>query len=159
VHSLTTILFALLSAGGLGSFVSSRFGKWSPFVPLAALVAAVTFVGLATGPVLRLFESSSALVRVPVAAGLVGFAGFFMGLALPTGMRVAAASAPGLIPWLWGINGATSVFGSVLAAVLALAYGISASYWTGVACYALAIAALALHWRRDGATAQAASGI
>ena len=156
-YSLTTILFSLLIAGGLGSFVSGRLAgsRASRFVPLAALVAAVTIVGLATGPTLRLFESSPALVRVPIAAALVAVAGFFMGMALPTGMRLATDSAPPLIPWLWGINGATSVFGSVLAAVIALAYGISASYWTGVACYALAVAALAWQCRRDKPLLQA----
>jgi hypothetical protein len=150
-YSLTTILFALLIAGGLGSFLSGRLGNTcaSRFVPLAALLAAVTIVGLATRPALQVFESSPTAVRVAVAAGLVAAAGFFMGIALPTGMRVATDSAPGLIPWLWGVNGATSVFGSVLAAAVALAYGISASYWAGVVCYALAVAALALQWRRD----------
>ena len=62
--------------------------------------------------------------------------------------RDLAAVRPKLKCW-WGINGATSVFGSVLAAVIALAYGISASYWTGVACYAVAVAALAWQCRRD----------
>src|SRR5262249_52271384 len=86
--------------------------------------------------------------RIVVAASLVGSAGVFMGMALPTGIRVAASSASGLLPWLWGINGATSVLGSVLAAAIALAYGISTSYWVGVMCYAWAVAALALKWRR-----------
>jgi hypothetical protein len=47
-----------------------------------------------------------------------------------------------LTPWLWGINGATSVCGSVLAACIALAFSISTSYWTGVACYLLALLSL-----------------
>jgi hypothetical protein len=149
--ALTTILFALLIAGGAGSFLSGRLGSgsWSRLVPLAGLLAAVTLVGLVTGPALRLFEASGTLVRVALAAGLVGTAGLFMGMALPTGLRVATGAAPRLIPWLWGINGATSVFGSVLAAVIALAYGISTSYWFGVGCYAVAVAALVLQGRRE----------
>jgi hypothetical protein len=148
--ALTTILFALLIAGGAGSFLSGRLGSacGTRFVPLAGLLAAVTLVGLVTGPALRLFEASGTAVRVAVAAGLVGTAGLFMGMALPTGLRVATGAAPRLIPWLWGINGATSVFGSVLAAAIALAYGISTSYWFGVGCYAAAVAALVLQgWR------------
>jgi hypothetical protein len=149
--ALTTILFVLLIAGGAGSFLSGRLGSktWSRFVPLAGLLAAVTLVGFVTGPALRLFEASGTAVRVAVAAGLVGTAGFFMGMALPTGLRVATGAAPSLIPWLWGTNGATSVFGSVLAAAIALAYGISTSYWFGVGCYAVAIAALVLQGRRQ----------
>jgi hypothetical protein len=149
--SLTTILFTLLIAGGAGSFLSGRLGSasWSRLVPLAGLLAAVTLVGFVTGPALRLFEASGTGVRVAVAAGLVGTVGLFMGMALPTGLRVATGAAPRLIPWLWGTNGATSVFGSVLAAVIALAYGISASYWCGAMCYAVAVAALVLQGGRE----------
>jgi hypothetical protein len=111
---------------------------------MVGLLAAVIVVGLVTGPALRLFEGSGAPVRVAVAAALVAVAGLFMGTALPLGMRFAADRAQGLVPWLWGVNGATSVFGSVLAAAVALAYGISTSYWAGVVSYA--VAALALAW-------------
>jgi hypothetical protein len=149
-YALTTILFALLIAGGAGSFLSGRLGSGhaSQWVPLVGLLAAVTLVGLGTVPALKLFEASGTAVRVAVAAGLVGVAGLFMGMALPTGMRVAMEAAPRLIPWLWGVNGATSVFGSVLAAAVALAFGISASYWAGAACYVVAATALVLHARR-----------
>jgi hypothetical protein len=147
-YSLTTILFALLIAGGLGSFLSSRLGSagWVRWVPPVGLLIAVSFVGFASGPALRMFEASGTPVRVAVATALVAVAGLFMGTALPMGMRSAANAAPSLIPWLWGVNGATSVFGSVLAAAVALAYGISASYWAGVGCYFLAV--LALTWGR-----------
>jgi MFS family permease len=150
-YSLTTILFSLLIAGGLGSFLSGRLPNagWARLVPLIGLLAAIILVGIATVPILRTFEASGTWQRLVVAAGLVGSVGVFMGMALPTGMRVAAASASELIPWLWGINGATSVLGSVLGAAIALAYGISTSYWVGVMCYAWAVAALALKWRRD----------
>jgi hypothetical protein len=152
-YSLTTILFALLIAGGVGSFLSGRLGngRWTRLIPLLGLLAAVTIVGLATGPAVRTFEASGAPVRVAVAAALVAVAGLFMGMALPMGMRSAADAAPKLIPWLWGVNGATSVFGSVLAAAVALAYGISASYWAGVVCYILATAALT--WSRSEVSA------
>jgi len=52
-----------------------------------------------------MFEVSSTSKRILVAAGLVGSVGVFMGVALATGMRVAASSASDLIPWRWGING------------------------------------------------------
>jgi hypothetical protein len=155
-YSLTTILFSLLIAGGIGSFLSGRLptGGWGFLVPMIGLLAAVILVGTATVPILRMFESSGTWQRLLVAAGLVGSVGVFMGTALPTGMRVASSSAADLIPWLWGINGATSVLGSVLAAAIALAYGISSSYWVGVACYACAAAALAMNRRRYGRESQ-----
>jgi hypothetical protein len=42
------------------------------------------------------------------------------------------------------VNGATSVLASVLAVVIAMAAGISASFWTGVAVYVVALASFAL---------------
>ena len=49
-----------------------------------------------------------------------------------------------MTPWLWGINGATSVCASVLAIVIALSSSISAAYWTGVACYVVSLIAFVL---------------
>ena len=63
----------------------------------------------------------------------------------------ASGRSAALTPWLWGINGATSVFASVLAVVIALAAGISATFWTGAACYVLALASLLWAIRRAGA--------
>lgn len=79
-----------------------------------------------------------------MAIGLLFPIGFLMGMAFPLGMRVATARAPALAPWLWGVNGATSVCASVLAVAIALHWGIAASFWAGVACYVAAAAALAL---------------
>ena len=41
----------------------------------------------------------------------------------------------------WGVNGAASVCASVLAVVIAIGAGISAAFWTGTACYAVALGA------------------
>jgi hypothetical protein len=45
-------------------------------------------------------------------------------------------------PFLWGINGAMSVCASVLGTAIALLFGISAAFWAGTACYAIAALAL-----------------
>ena len=78
--------------------------------------------------------------------------GLFMGMAFPLGMRLASGRTQALTPWLWGINGAASVCASVLAVVIALYASISAAFWTGVGCYAVAL--LAFIWtsaRNEGA--------
>ena len=60
------------------------------------------------------------------------------------GMKVASLrrDGEGLTAWLWGINGAMSVIASVLSVVIAMSFGIPASWWTGVACYAVALLAI-----------------
>jgi hypothetical protein len=64
-----------------------------------------------------------------------------MGMAFPIGMKVASTRSASLTPWLWGINGATSVCASVIAIAIALSYGISISFWVGVAFYVVAFCA------------------
>jgi hypothetical protein len=64
-----------------------------------------------------------------------------MGMPLAIGMRVAGGrGAP--TSFLWGINGATSVCGSVLSMAVALFFGISVSFWVGWAAYAAAATAM-----------------
>jgi predicted membrane-bound spermidine synthase len=117
-------------------------------VPLLALVVALAIFGAATPPAVRAFEAATTPARIAVAIGLLLPIGFLMGMAFPLGMRLAAQRAAALSPWLWGVNGATSVCASVVAVAIALHWGIAAAFWTGVACYVAAAAALALEARR-----------
>ena len=64
-----------------------------------------------------------------------------MGMAFPLGRRQASTHAHALTPWLFGINGTTSVCAAVLAAAISLVLGISVTYWTGVLAYLGAFAA------------------
>jgi hypothetical protein len=151
-YSLSVILFVLLLASGFGSWISARVpddrvarrGEWVLIV-LAAVLAAV---GAATGPLIALFEAAETPLRIAVSSALLASMGIFMGMAFPLGMRLAMASRAPLGPWLWGVNGAMSVLASVLAVVLAMTYGISASFWTGVASYLVALGAFALAARQ-----------
>ena len=67
--------------------------------------------------------------------------GFFMGMAFPMGMKIASNQAESLAPWFWGINGAMSVFASVLTIVISINSGISSSFWSGFGCYLIAFIA------------------
>jgi hypothetical protein len=93
-------------------------------------------------------------VRVLLVTAMLSPLGLLMGMAFPLGMRLASGRTPGLTPWLWGINGATSVCASVLAIVIALSSSISAAFWTGVACYGAAF--LAFVWASATGTTSAA---
>jgi hypothetical protein len=65
--------------------------------------------------------------------------GVLMGMPFPKGMDWLRRSAPGLIPWAWGVNGAVSVVASVLASLLALSAGFSVVLVAGALCYGLAL--------------------
>jgi fumarate reductase subunit D len=57
-----------------------------------------------------------------------------LGFGFPTGMRLIAAIDGKPTPWFWGINGAAGVLASIIAVVLSLALGISATLVLGSLC-------------------------
>jgi hypothetical protein len=58
-----------------------------------------------------------------------------MGLPFPFGLAWLEERAPGLVPWAWAVNGCASVAASVLAAILALSYGLTAVMLLGGVAY------------------------
>jgi hypothetical protein len=152
IYSLSVILFVLLLAGGIGSRISARVPddrlRASGFGLLALLTAVLVAAGLATIPLVTAFQGSETPFRIAIAGVLMAVMGTFMGMAFPLGMRLALASRRDLGPWLWGVNGAMSVLASVLAVVIAMAFGISVSFWSGVASYLLGLGAFAFAAQR-----------
>jgi hypothetical protein len=151
VYSLSVILFVLLLSGGLGSWLSGRIAderlaRRGPQL-LALLVGVLAVAGWCAAPLIAAFGAAETPVRIAASGALLAVMGVPMGMAFPLGMRLALASRAPLAPWLWGVNGAASVVASVLAVVIAMAVGISASFWSGVAAYALALATFALACR------------
>jgi len=142
-YALSVVLFSMLIGSGIGSFSTNGIEIQPSFRPaitrLALLVIAIAIFGAATTPLLQHFRGAETLERAAIAGGLLLPLGFFLGMAFPLGMKLACSREEALTPWLWGINGATSVCGSVLAAVLALFAGIQATYWCGLVCYLVAL--------------------
>jgi hypothetical protein len=142
-YSLSVVLFALLVSSGLGSLSTSgvRDDRTAAATRRRLLVtlAVLAAFGIATPAIAHQFESAATPIRILIAIGILLPAGFFLGMAFPLGMRLALQRSPSIAPWLWGINGATSVCASVLAVVIAIGAGISAAFWVGTLCYAVAL--------------------
>jgi hypothetical protein len=140
---LSVVLFALLLSSGLGSFLTSNIDSGSALRAgrqrLIVLIVVLAAFGALTPMVARWSEPMTTPVRIVAAVVLLFPAGIFMGMAFPLGMKLAFARARELTPWLWGLNGAASVLASVLAVCIALTWSISTAFWTGVACYAIAL--------------------
>jgi hypothetical protein len=139
-YSLSVVLFSLLVSSGIGSLLTVRLRPVNLTAWLAALVALLALVGWITPLAVQAFRGSASWLRIIVACLLLAGPGVLMGMAFPMGMQAAARSSAQLGPWLWGVNGAASVCASVLAVIIALWAGISASYWAGVVCYVAAAA-------------------
>jgi predicted membrane-bound spermidine synthase len=141
-YGLSVVLFTLLLASSIGSFLTRKVDPVrlpaASLLALGALLLVLALFGAATPPVIRHFQASATPLRVVVAGGILFPLGIFMGMPFPLGMKLASARSAALTPWLWGINGATSVLASAAAMVIALGSSITASFWTGFGCYAAA---------------------
>ena len=147
VYGTSVALFALLLSSGMGSFASRHIqgsdirGALSR---LTALLAVLAVSGLLGPAILDQFAAAPTTLRVSIGVVLLFPMGFLMGMAFPLGLKLASMRWGDGGPWLWGINGATSVLASVLAVALSITFSISTVFWLGAACYALAIATFAL---------------
>jgi predicted membrane-bound spermidine synthase len=144
-YGLSVVLFSLLLSGGIGSYLTNRVQTQvirSTLVRLSILLLVLLLAGLLTPLIISAFAGMTTAIRILVAVILLFPLGLFMGMAFPLGMKIASEKASSFTPWLWGINGATSVCASVFAVAISLNWGISVSYWAGLVCYVLASVAV-----------------
>jgi hypothetical protein len=136
-YALTTVLFTLLLFSGIGSRLSHRLN-----LPRALGILVITIVGLpAILPLI--FNQSLGFMfayRLVLTVILLAPLGFLMGIPFPGGIRwiLNRNHSHGLIPWVWGVNGAASVVAAVLAALIALSFGFNWVFSLGAFFYAAA---------------------
>jgi hypothetical protein len=155
-YALTVVIFLLMLSSGAGSLASR---KWLPYAEKGAWLPLIVVVAALLGCVFFLPGRLAGLVGLPfgyrlaLSGAMLAPLGFFMGMPFPTGLRVlAAAPAPefpagqaasdNAVEWAWAMNAAASVLGSVLAMVIAIQFGLTATLACGAAAYALALAFL-----------------
>jgi predicted membrane-bound spermidine synthase len=141
VYGLSVVLFALLLSTGLGSLLSQRILErhTTKYPAILAIAVLIMLAYAALSPlVLTATESLPTLQRILTAVGVLFPVGIMLGTGFPLGMRMAIARNEALSPWLWGINGAASVFASVLAIVVAMFASITMSFLCGVVAYVVA---------------------
>ena len=114
------VVSVVLLSSGLGSLLAPHWGaRWCfPFllVYLTALVMLWPRVSSwALGHSLAVRAVAVSVMLMPL--------GVAMGMPFPIGLALLSRRASSLVPWAWGINGATSVVASVLTALVALDRG------------------------------------
>ncbi len=130
--ALAVVLASVLVASGLGSLMSARL-PWLRTAIVLSVVAALQ--PLLVAGVIELTLGASLWLRAALVAGSVLPVGFLMGTMFPKGIAYLQTSAPQLVPWAWGINGAASVVAAIAAALVALSLGFNAVMLGGAACY------------------------
>lgn len=137
--ALSAVIGGMLLGASAGSLFSGRFAP-------ARLPRLVTAAALATGAgVLAVTALYPALIdralplplgaRAAITIALLVPLGFVMGVAFPSGMRLAGRTDPAGIPAHWGANAVASTLGSTLATVLAMSYGFTTALLLGAALY------------------------
>lgn len=142
-YSLAAALFTMLLSSGIGSYFSgaSNIKSSKPIARFIALLIILVLFGTVTPYIIIAFREYSTAIRIVVSVLTLFPIGLLLGMAFPIGMKLASEKSEGITPWLWGINGVMSVLATVISIIIAMNYGISASYWTGVVCYLAAFAA------------------
>tara|TARA_Y100000310_G_C20683311_1_gene817419 strand:- start:1165 stop:3549 length:2385 start_codon:yes stop_codon:yes gene_type:complete len=138
-YSLSVVLFSLLIAGGIGSYLTQDVKSKSIKARnlFLGLLGVILLIGLIIPSIISAFIGTSIFTKIMLSLLIMSSLGFFMGIAFPLGIKLNRNNKSEL-PWYWGINGATSITSSILAIIIAMTYGISKAYWTGFGFYILA---------------------
>lgn len=150
-YALAVVLFSLLLFSGLGSLMTSRIApsgigralSWALPLLIILLLAQALALPWLLESLLRLRLA----LRLVISVALIAPLGFLMGMPFPLGLRSLGAAEPNIVPWVWGVNGALSVLGSVLAVFAAIHLGFRLTLTLGMALYLLAWM-LARRWQR-----------
>ncbi len=147
IYALGVVLFVLLLSSGTGSFLTRKIGEkealqnlW-PSVSLLSLVVVVYALGL--GHLFKALVGLPLFARISLAAITIAIPGLLMGRMMPLGIKVLSLHAPEIIPWAWGVNGAASVLGSVMAVAVSMNMGYTITQVSAVAAYLLGTA---MYW-------------
>ena len=143
VYSLAVVLFSVLAFSAIGSYLSGRVSeeRLTPALVklLITLVLLVVIYIIALPPIFYGLVGLAREIRIVLAVVLMAPLAMVMGMPMPIGIRLLARSAPEIIPWAWGVNGATSVMGSVAALVIAILTGFNQALLVGAGLYLLAM--------------------
>lgn len=140
VISLAVLLFSLLVGAGMGSISSSRLvsDKIIKGIALAALaiVAMLLIYTLLLPFIFNQFLGLDLIIRLLAAVVILTLLGFVMGFPFPLAIRsLKEMEMESHIPWMWGINGISSVLGSALTIVIAINFGFTEALLVGAGCY------------------------
>ncbi len=153
-YSLTVLLFAFLTAAGLGAWASG----WLPDEPgrvLPGLAAALTgLLAVYVGVLPWIFDallSAPLALRIAVTGLLCLPLGGLLGMFFPYGVRLSSALDPDFVAWAWAANGCLTVVGSIASMIVAMTFGFTAVLLASLGVYWLGAAGFVHSWRRAGA--------
>ena len=156
--TIALVLASVILFSGIGSLVSgTTFARGFGFRPAAiGIVVYVLALYAVLDPILHAMLVWPLLAKALGLAAIIAPGALLLGHMFPQGLAFAGRDDPTLIPWAWGINGATSTVAAGLTPLLAQALGFNAVFLIGAGLYAAILLLPAYAW--SGPPRQAESG-
>ncbi len=126
-YALAIILFAMILFTGIGSFISDRISiekpRWALTLPL--IIGLTVFLAtLLITPSTQATVQYGLLIRSLIVVAFMAPLSLLLGFCFPLGMRVLSRISDSAKPWMWGVNGASSVLASIVAVGISMWLGI-----------------------------------
>ena len=151
--SLSVLLSAILIGMGIGSLTGSRW-----FAGAFNTVLVKVLIGILLLGVIALFVYPTILnnvlhfdiwIRSALSFILIFPLGYILGIPFPSFLTLLKAKdMEDYIPWMYAINGAMSVVGSVSTIILSMMWGFSIAFFAGLLCYVVVLFAV-IYWNRQ----------
>ncbi|MFH0877658.1 MAG: hypothetical protein V1863_05485 [Candidatus Omnitrophota bacterium] len=143
LYSFSVTLFSLLLFAGLGSLWTQRFTVHAPSFYIRRAILGLLLLGilylLCLPSLIDFFLGEPLPIKILISVFLLMPLSFLMGMPLPLAIKQMQDRARDLIPWMWGINGATSVLASIIAILWAMNFGYDLTLINGYLFYFLAL--------------------
>ena len=140
IYSLAITLMSMILASGLGSFAADRMAALPParLSLLPALAALLIAAGATTvQSVISLTIGASLPWRAATVVVFTLPIGFCLGFFFPLGLKRLRDDSPVAQSWMWGLNGALGVVGSLASIVISMSIGIRACLLIAAGSYLL----------------------
>lgn len=144
VYAMAVIISALLFFSGLGSLATARlsFNKQTIILIALLIFASISVFILSWSAILPKFIHAGLPSKIAFSTAFVAVPAFFMGMLFPLGIKLTEKISSGMIPWMWGINGAASTLGGVASMIISLLFGFNAALFVGVIVYVIGAIAI-----------------
>jgi len=141
-RSLAVVLSSLLIFAGIGSVLRGVF-QVSLQRALGLLAVLLLMVAFVYPFIIEAALGWSFFARSLITIALVGPPALIMGMPFPSGLQAVSRHGGDVVAWMWGINGGTTVLGSILAIVVAIWGSFTLVILLAVAGYVTALAIFA----------------
>ena len=130
VYAVSVILFSLLLFNSIGSLTGKKLELFlkNKIVIFILLLFLVMLYSYPLDKIFTDFIHFNIIFKIVLTTILILPLGYLMGIPFPLGLRSIKEEDREVIPYIWAINGASSVFGALLALVLSMSFGYNVTF-------------------------------